>query len=221
MFVADATDGLAREREPPELRTLGRSIREPAVQRAFRDYVSAFVRMLRPEYVALSAETNLVRAIAPGPIYQGLSSYPYFVWSDPADLPDDYYSRLVAGRSLPVLVVEGGWTRAPVAGISSTPSKQARYLGRQAALLGRLEALALIQLAFTDIDLPSFPVDLRSSVEPFAHLGLVDAELRAKPALAVWVAWRRSPTAADRNDFWTRDQRGPSRLTENPPGLAS
>jgi hypothetical protein len=37
----------------------------------------------------------------------GLSSYPYFVWPEPASLPDDYYSRLLIGHDVPVGVVEG------------------------------------------------------------------------------------------------------------------
>jgi hypothetical protein len=41
-----------------------------------------------------------------------LSSYPYFVYSDPAQVPLDYYTRIANGRKVPILVVEGGWTSA-------------------------------------------------------------------------------------------------------------
>jgi hypothetical protein len=45
----------------------------------------------------------------------GLSSYPYFGYAEPEDIPDAYYSRLLNGRSLPVFVSEGaGPGRAPV-----------------------------------------------------------------------------------------------------------
>jgi hypothetical protein len=65
VFMADLTDGLAREREAPRLRALGRSISEPAVQQAYRAYVEAVLRLLKPEYLGLGAEVNLIRAAAP------------------------------------------------------------------------------------------------------------------------------------------------------------
>jgi hypothetical protein len=52
-----------------------------------------------------------------------MSSYPYFVFAQADDMPDDYYSRLLAGRTLPAMVVEGGWTSAPAGAITSTPEK--------------------------------------------------------------------------------------------------
>ena len=60
----------------------------------------------------------------------GLSSYPYFGWPDPNDVPLDYFSRLPAGRPLPVLFVEGGWTSAGVGTVTATPETQARWIRR-------------------------------------------------------------------------------------------
>ena len=65
----DVTDGLARDREAPELVALGRSIAEPLVQQRYREYVAAVDSILHPEYLGLAAETNLVRAIAPPSVY--------------------------------------------------------------------------------------------------------------------------------------------------------
>lgn len=59
--MIDATDGLAREREAPELVAAGRSIREPALQALYREYVIAVDSMLRPDNLALAMETNLPR----------------------------------------------------------------------------------------------------------------------------------------------------------------
>ncbi len=66
VFVADLTDGLSRGEEAPQLRALGRSIAEVGVQQVYREYVEAVVRVLRPEFMGLAAETNLIRAAAPG-----------------------------------------------------------------------------------------------------------------------------------------------------------
>jgi len=70
--MIDATDGLARDREAPELVAAGRSIREPAVQALFREYAIAVDSMLHPDYLALAMETNLIRAAAPSDVYDAL-----------------------------------------------------------------------------------------------------------------------------------------------------
>ena len=251
VFIADPTDGLARDKDALHLRRVGRSMTEPAIQQLYRDYISAFVRILHPEYVGLAAETNLVRASAPAALYQavvkvandaardvrlidpnvpllvsvqvdvawgafsqsgayqgigtdlrdfpfvglvGLSSYPYFVYADPDDIPDDYYSRLVSGTTLPVMVTEGGWASASAGTFISTPGKQARYIAKHARLLDRAVAVGWLQLPFTDIDVSQFAEGDPGGILPlFASLGLVDVDLVPKPALAVWDSLVRVP----------------------------
>ena len=68
----DITDGLARDRESPELVTLGRSITEPAVQAVYHDYVVAIDSILRPDYLGLAMEVNLVRAAASAAVYDAV-----------------------------------------------------------------------------------------------------------------------------------------------------
>lgn len=114
----------------------------------------------------------------------GLSSYPYLAgYATPADLPDDYYSRL-AGQGMPVVVLEGGWPSVPVGGTTSSPALQADYIRRQAGLLAAVDARGVFQITFTDLDLAEWP----PAIAPFAHNGLVDTALAAKPALAAWDA---------------------------------
>jgi hypothetical protein len=248
LFVTiDVTNGLGRETESPALVAARRSITEPAVQRLYRNYVRAVVERLRPDYLGLAAETNLIRRVAPRPVYNavvrmtndaaaevrrsraasvlplyvsvqvetawgklggegsfvgidqdlrdfpfmnviGLSSYPYLGgFSDPAQIPLDYYTRVRGARSLPLIVVEGGWPSASVRGaFSSSPEMQARYIARHSKLLDEAKAIAVFQLSFTDLDLGSFPRPVPAILPLFATLGLVDAGLRPKPALATW-----------------------------------
>jgi hypothetical protein len=247
VITIDVTDGLARDREAPELVAARRSITEPAVQRLYRDYVHAVISLLQPDYLGLAAETNLIRAAAQRPVYDavvrmtndaaadvrasgsassprlyvsvqvetawgrlagqgsyvgidtdlhdfpfiaalGLSSYPYLGGFDtPESIPLDYYTRLVGPRALPVLVVEGGWASASVPGaFISSPAMQARYLAHQVKLLDRAHAVAVFQLSFADLDLASFPKPLPPILPLFASLGVVDASLRPKIALATW-----------------------------------
>ena len=246
MFVAELNDGLAREADAPQLRALGRSLTEPAVQQAWRRYVVAVARVLQPDWICLAAETNLVRLAAPAALYNavrqcandgaidlrkaglarmpvlvssvqvetawgqmpgqdgvfkgiakdledfafcdclGLSSYPYLAKSKPEDLPDDWYSRVVAGANRSVMVTESGWSSANVIGLSSSPELQRRYMLRHAALLDGIGAVGMVQLVFADIDLASLAQPLPANLPVFAHLGLSDSDFNAKPALAAW-----------------------------------
>jgi len=116
----------------------------------------------------------------------GLSSYPYFAFGKPADIPDNYYSRLLHDRKLPVMVVEGGWTSAAVGPVQSSPEVQAAYMARLAQLADSVRARAVIQLLFADLDLDSFPKPQPAILPLFTRIGVVDAEFRAKPVLAAW-----------------------------------
>jgi hypothetical protein len=245
VVMGELNDGLARESEAPQLRAAGRSLTEPAVQRLYRDYMLAVDRLLQPVLLGLAAETNLVRAAAPVPLYDavrrtandtaaalraagrsvplmasvqvetawgrldgsgryvgidadladfpfvqtlGLSSYPYFGWSLPEDIPPDCFSRLVAGRSLPVMMVEGGWPSAGAGTVASTPALQARWIERNAALLDAVRAQGWLHLMFADIDLASVPPPVPPNLPLFATIGLADSQFNPKPALAAWDA---------------------------------
>jgi len=120
----------------------------------------------------------------------GLSSYPYFGWDSPKDLPANYYSKLVEGRTIPVFVAEGGWTSesiriAPFV-INSSPEKQRDYISRHHQLLNTVKAIGYFQLVFTDLDLAALPPEVNDNIRFFAFLGLVDKALEPKPALAEW-----------------------------------
>ena len=245
VIMIDLTNGLDRASDHPALVAKGRSLTEPAVQRIYRAFAVAMDTLLRPAYLGLAPETNLIRVAAPAPLYaavrqaandaaaevravdpavrlyasvqvetawglltggpyqgvatdladfpfmqaMGLSSYPYLAgFTEPEDVPLDYYSRLAQGSGLAPMVVEGGWTSASVGSVTSTPLKQARWISRQVRLLDEARALFVFQLTFTDLDLTGVPLPPGSILPLFAALGLVDANLAAKPALAQWDA---------------------------------
>lgn len=120
----------------------------------------------------------------------GMSSYPYFRYGTPSDIPDDYYSRIASTSGLPVFVSEGGWTsKTLTAGsyqISSSEEEQASYMQRQKDLLNSANAVAWFQLTFTDLDLTGLPPDTPDIIQYFAYLGLVDTNFQPKPALQEW-----------------------------------
>ena len=127
----------------------------------------------------------------------GLSSYPYFGWSAPEDLPVDYCERLRNGRSIPAMVVEGGWASRGLGSIVSSPTLQARYIERHADLLDRVGARACLQLVFADLDLASLPPPVL-----FVFLGgrVTEREARtgsrAAPALPICSSPSGSPRGA-------------------------
>jgi hypothetical protein len=53
-------------------------------------------------------------------------------------------------------------------------------------MLQKVNAIAVFQLVFTDIDLSVLPPDVPDNIQYFAHLGLVDKNLQPKPALTDW-----------------------------------
>ena len=72
VFTVDATDGLNRAAEAPELVALGRSVTDTAIQRLYRAWVAAVATRVHPDYLGLVAETNLIRAAAPDSVYQAV-----------------------------------------------------------------------------------------------------------------------------------------------------
>ena len=68
----DPTNGLDRSAEAPALVAAGRSLAETAVQQLYRDYATALDTIVRPDYLGIASETNLIRAIAPSALYDAV-----------------------------------------------------------------------------------------------------------------------------------------------------
>jgi len=118
----------------------------------------------------------------------GLSSYPVFVFDTPADVPGDYLAGFDAATELPLIMVEGGWNSEVTPATSGTPQEQVDFFTRYEELLDGVAAELWVLLTFTDIDVPALglPADRAAGLSNFAHMGIVDVELRRKPAYAEW-----------------------------------
>lgn len=128
----------------------------------------------------------------------GLSSYPYFAYVSPEDIPNDYYRRILQGHTLPAMVLEGGWTSARIGAVRSSPKLQARYVARHTELLDSIQALAVLQLVYADIDISKFPQPLPANLPLFVRIGLATSGFRSKPALGVWDAQHARPLQSRR-----------------------
>lgn len=153
-------------------------------------YVSVQVEVAWGVLGGTGTYAGIAQDLADFPFMQtlGLSSYPYFAFVEPEDVPLEYYERVARGSGLAPLVVEGGWTSAslPSNGINSSPAKQARWIRRQIQLLDHARATYAFQLTFTDLDLAGVPLPPGSILPLFATIGLVDVNLAPKLALAPW-----------------------------------
>lgn len=127
-----------------------------------------------------------------------ISSYPYFVFQSGADIPTDYYSRLLLETSKPVAVAEGGWSSRKVDSIDGTPQDQVAYLEAIHDQMGTRLAF-WVYLILNDFDLDSYSLAIRqqgmsnndlNTLELFQALGLRETDGTPKPALDVWKNFR-------------------------------
>jgi len=104
VVALDVTDGLDRSAEAPELVAVGRSITDTMVQRLYREYVTAVDTILRPAYLSLAAETNLIRFAAPAPVYDALVTMVN-------DAADEQRARATTSKLIVSVQVEVAWGR--------------------------------------------------------------------------------------------------------------
>ncbi len=115
VVMLDPTNGLDRSSDAPELVAAGRSLTEPAVQQIYRAYAVAIDTILRPAYLGLAAETNLIRAAAPAPLYAAVKQVANDVAAEVRAL--DPTVKLYA--SVQVDVAWGKLTGGPYVGVAA------------------------------------------------------------------------------------------------------
>lgn len=146
----------------------------------------------------LSPNWEQVDAFEPNLDLWVISSYPYFAFPSGADIPTDYYSRLLARTTKPVAVAEGGWTSRDLGTIHATPEDQVAYLNAIHTQLGARLSF-WVYLVLNDFDMESYSkaiggqgtsqTDL-NTLGMFASLGLRGMDGTPKPALDVWMRFR-------------------------------
>ncbi len=187
-----------------EINTLG-SRGDPALYAAIRDMVNDLAPQVRQRspstkvFVSFQADEANGR-LGPEPVDNfaliddfdidalGLSSYPVFAFDSPAEIPDDYFQAFRDATDLPLILVEGGWSSADVPWGHGTPDGQVGFLNRFEELLDGVQAKTWVMLTFTDLDVNALGLDpdRAAGLSNFAHMGLLDTDLRRKPAYAVW-----------------------------------
>jgi hypothetical protein len=123
-----------------------------------------------------------------------ISSYPYFIFPSAADIPADYYSRLLSGTDKPVAIAEGGFSTETFAQLKNTPEDQVIYLNAVHDQLGSRLAF-WVNTLMSDFNVDSYAKEMSNpkDVETlgyFGFIGLQNFDGSPKPALEVWDTFR-------------------------------
>jgi hypothetical protein len=177
----DPTNGLDRSSEAPALVAAGRSLSEPAVQALYRDYATAMDTIVRPDYIGVASETNLIRAIAPASLYNAVVQAAGIAATNVAVVDS-------AAKLYSTVQVETAWGKLAGPG--------GAYVGidQDLADFGFLSALGLSSYpylgGFTDPD--SVPLNYYSRLQ--------DGKLIEFPTLVIEGGWPSVPAGAATSD---------------------
>jgi hypothetical protein len=113
----------------------------------------------------------------------GFTSYPYFHYESPADMPATYYTEIADHTSKPVLFTELGWVANAAIPWTGSDADQAAFVDRFFGLIPGLDVRYAVYLTAND-----WPTNIVDSTSPFFEIGLRDSAGAARPADAAWRA---------------------------------
>ncbi len=107
----------------------------------------------------------------------GFTSYPGLIYSEPTEIPEDYYLEIKNYTNKPIFFTEVGWPASlDIEGWQSSEEEQAAFVER---------IFLLIKDTNTEFIIWSFLYD-QETEEPFKSLGLIDKEGNEKLAFETW-----------------------------------
>jgi hypothetical protein len=110
----------------------------------------------------------------------GITTYPGLVFSDPDEIPADYYSAIADHTGLPVVFTEMGWqSGGGPPGYEGSDEQQARFIARFDDLTADIDVLVAIW---------PFVFDTQVDIVPFNSMGLRRSDGTPRPAWATWAA---------------------------------
>jgi hypothetical protein len=113
----------------------------------------------------------------------GFTSYPFFEYETPAEIPADYYTEIAQHTTKPVLFSELGWIANPAIPYTGSAAEQAAFVDRFFALIGGLDVRYAVYLHENDL-----PISVLPAASAFYQVGLRDEAGVARPADAAWRA---------------------------------
>jgi len=146
----------------------------------------------------LQPNWDQVEAFEPNLDVWAISSYPFVAFQSGADIPDDYYTPLLARTSKPLAVGEGGFTSKPAGPFNGTPQDQVAYLNAIHSQIGSRLAF-WVYLLLEDFNPDSYSNYMEAhgvsshdvnTLGMFASVGLGNSDGTPKPALDLWDSFR-------------------------------
>ena len=105
------------------------------------------------------------------------TTYPGIIYTDPSDIPEDYYSDIALHTDKNIIFTEVGWTSSSsIEGWESSEEEQAKFVERFFSLTDDLPVKFVLWSFLYDQDVS----------EPFTNMGLFDKEGNAKQAWETW-----------------------------------
>ena len=138
-----------------------------------------------------------VEAFEPRLDLWAISTYPYVALGSAAEIPADYFARLLARTGKPLAIAEGGFSSENIGTLRGSPEGQVQFLQAIHRQIGARLAL-WVYTVLSDFSLNSYAPSLRqqglgeevSTLAWFAHIGLRASDGTPKPALAAWDSFR-------------------------------
>ena len=111
------------------------------------------------------------------------TTYPGFIYKDPADIPADYYTSIRKYTAKPIAFTEIGWSSsAGIKGWESSEAEQKRFVERFFALIDGVDEIELAVWIH---------LYQQSTAEPFGAMALYRADSTPKRAWGTWVSETR------------------------------
>jgi hypothetical protein len=108
------------------------------------------------------------------------TTYPGFIYKDPADIPADYYTSIRKYTDKPIAFTEIGWSSsAGIKGWESSEAKQKRFGERFFTLIDGVDEIELAVWIH---------LYQQSTAEPFGEMAFYRADGTPKPAWGAWVS---------------------------------
>lgn len=136
-----------------------------------------------------------------------ISSYPFVVFKSGSQIPEKYYTPLLARTAKPLGVAEGGYTSRPVGPFAGTLQDQVDYLSAIHGQIGE-RLIFWVYLLLNDFNLDSYAEAMRKlgfneenihTLGMFASVGLREFDGTPKPAMFLWDSFRIAPQLQGEN----------------------
>ncbi|WKZ35563.1 MAG: hypothetical protein QY332_18285 [Anaerolineales bacterium] len=143
---------------------------------------------------------ELVEAFEPSLDLWVISSYPFAVMENGADIPSDYYTPLLTRTDKPVAIAEGGFISRDFDPFHGDDQDQVDYLNAIHSQLGGERLAFWIYLLLSDFDMESYAKFMREqgqsdadieTLSMFGSVGLREFDGTPKSALEVWDSFRK------------------------------